>query len=440
MLRAAGLLAPVVAGIHVLHPSGRGRTSVYARVGSLGDPRPLLFALAEFALVGVVAGSVGLDRRSLYLGGAAVTLSLLAGVVLRHTVLEHGVFRPHPQADCHPDRRAARGRGPPPFQGVIGRERHPFRYSDPRSTMVIRAERVRRRYGETAALDGVSLSVEKGTVFVLAGPNGAGKTTLIRALTGTTRVDGTVELFGKPPSEVSGERIGLLPQEFAPADRLTARELVAYYGGLYDESRDVDTVLEDVGLTEAADTHYEDLSGGQKRRVCVGTALVNDPELLVLDEPTTGVDPAGRRELWGVIEGLAERGTTVVLTTHYMAEAERLADRVGLLADGRLVALGSPAELLERHGGADRLVVAVDDQGAAARALERADYHVLPDERHLAVGVGPEEIPAVVETLADAGVDYERLTWRQPDLEDVYLALAGVDVDPQELEREAVRA
>ena len=293
--------------------------------------------------------------------------------------------------------------------------------------MVIRAERVRRRYGETAALDGVSLSVEEGTVFVLAGPNGAGKTTLIRALTGTTRADGTVELFGKPPSEVSGERIGLLPQEFAPADRLTARELVAYYGGLYEESRDADAVLEDVGLTGAADTHYENLSGGQKRRACVGTALVNDPELLFLDEPTTGVDPAGRREMWNLVEGLADRGRTVVLTTHYMEEAEQLADEVGLLAGGQLVALGSPAELLERHGGSDRLVVEADDEGAAARALERGGYHVLPDERSLAVAVAPEEIPAVVEALTDAGVGYERLTWRQPTLEDVYLATTGTD-------------
>ena len=291
--------------------------------------------------------------------------------------------------------------------------------------MVICAERVRRRYGETVALDGVSLSIEEGTVFVLAGPNGAGKTTLIRALTATTRADGTVELFGRPPSEVSGERIGLLPQEFAPADRLTARELVAYYGGLYEDSRDVDAVLEDVGLTGAADTHYENLSGGQKRRACVGTALVNDPELLFLDEPTTGIDPAGRREMWDLVEGLVDRGRTVVLTTHYMEEAEQLADEVGLLSGGQLVALGSPAELLERHGGSDRLVVEADDEGAAARALERAGYHVLPDERSLAVAVTPEEIPAVVETLADAGVEYERLTWRQPTLEDVYLATTG---------------
>jgi len=293
--------------------------------------------------------------------------------------------------------------------------------------MVIRAERVRRRYGETVALDGVSLSVDEGEVFVLAGPNGAGKTTLIRALTGTTKADGAVELFGKPPSAVSGERIGLLPQEFAPADRLTARELLAYYGGLYEESRDVDAALEDIGLADSADTHYENLSGGQKRRACVGTALLNDPELLFLDEPTTGIDPAGRREMWNLVEELADRGRTVVLTTHYMEEAERLADEVGLLSGGTLVALGSPAELLERHGGSDRLVVEADDEGAATRALERNGYHVLPDERALAVGVGPGEIPDVVETLADAGVEYERLTWRQPGLEDVYLATTGTD-------------
>jgi len=304
--------------------------------------------------------------------------------------------------------------------------------------MVIRADSVRRRYGQTVALDGVSFAVEAGEVFALVGPNGAGKTTLIRALTGTTTVDGEVEVFGGPPADVAGERIGLLPQEFSPAGRLTARELVAYYGGLYDDARDAGAVLADVGLADSADTHYENLSGGQKRRACVGTALVNDPELLVLDEPTTGIDPVGRQELWALIEGLAERGTTVLLTTHYMAEAERLADRVGLLADGRLVALGSPAELVELHGGTDRLVIDADDEGAAARALEMEGYRVLPDERHLAVGVGPEEIPAVVETLSAAGVDYERLTWRQPGLEDVYLAVTGADVGAPAEAREVV--
>lgn len=294
--------------------------------------------------------------------------------------------------------------------------------------MVIRAEDVRRRYGDTVALDGVSLTVESGEVFALVGPNGAGKTTLIRALTGTTDAEGSIEVFGRPPTDVARHRLGVLPQEFAPASRLTARELVAYYARLYDDARDVDAVLADVGLTDSADTHYEDLSGGQKRRACVGTTLVNDPDLLVLDEPTTGIDPTGRRDIWELVGGLADGGATVLLTTHYMDEAQELADTVGLLASGRLAAVGSPGDLVARHGGESRLVVEATDGAAATRALERAGYHLLPDERHVAVPVDPGEISAVVETLDDADVTYDGLVWRQPSLDDVYVALTGTDV------------
>ncbi|MFT4923748.1 MAG: ABC-2 type transport system ATP-binding protein, partial [Haloarculaceae archaeon] len=137
------------------------------------------------------------------------------------------------------------------------------------------AEDLSRTYGETVALDGVSLSVPQGEVFALVGPNGAGKTTLVRALTGTTDAGGTVELFGQPPRDLDRERIGVLPQSFTPAERLTARELVAYYGGLYADARDPASVLADVGMAGDADTYYENLSGGQKRRTCVATALVN---------------------------------------------------------------------------------------------------------------------------------------------------------------------
>ena len=158
---------------------------------------------------------------------------------------------------------------------------------------VVVAEDLRRTYGDTVALDGVSLSLDAGEVFGLIGPNGAGKTTLVRALTGTTDAEGRVELLGRDPRSVDESRIGLLPQSFDPPERLTARELVAYYAGLYDEARDVDGVLRDVGLADADDTWYENLSGGQQRRVCVGTALVNDPEVLFLDEAPHRA-PAGR--------------------------------------------------------------------------------------------------------------------------------------------------
>ncbi|MFB6084570.1 MAG: ABC transporter ATP-binding protein [Halorientalis sp.] len=290
-------------------------------------------------------------------------------------------------------------------------------------TAAVVAEDVRRAYGDTTALDGVSLAVDEGDVFALIGPNGAGKTTLVRALLGTTDAEGTVEVFGEPPREVERSRLGSLPQSFDPPARLTARELLDYYGGLYDDARPVADVLDDVGLTDDADTWYEKLSGGQQRRVCVGTALVNDPDLLVLDEPTTGIDPAGRRALWRLIERLAAGGTTVFLTTHYMAEAERLADEVGLLADGRLVASDSPDGLIETHGGESRLVVDTDADPAITADL---DYPAeLADGRLTVHDVPPEEIGAVVAALDAAGASYDAIEWTEPDLEDVYLDLTG---------------
>ncbi|WP_255150337.1 ABC transporter ATP-binding protein [Halorarius halobius] len=300
------------------------------------------------------------------------------------------------------------------------------------------ARDVRKRYGETVALDGVSLAVDEGEVYGLIGPNGAGKTTLVRALTGTTAPEGEVELLGTRPADADPQRVGLLPQEFGPPERLTARELLDYYGGLYETARDTDAVLADVGLADAADTHYENLSGGQKRRVCVGTALVNDPDVLFLDEPTTGIDPQGRRDVWALVEELADAGTTVLLTTHYMEEAERLCDRVGLLADGRLVAAGPPDTLVAEYGGTPRVEVRADDEGAAAQALEAADYRLVPDERRLVVDdVAPEDVGRLADSLAEAGVEYDGLLWRRPDLEEVYLQLTGQTVgsggDPREV-------
>jgi ABC-2 type transport system ATP-binding protein len=292
------------------------------------------------------------------------------------------------------------------------------------------AEDVHRHYGDTVALDGVSLSVAEGEVFGLVGPNGAGKTTLVRALTGTTRCEGRVRVLGASPGGLDPSRLGLLPQSFHPADRLTARELIAAYAGLYDEARSVDAVLADVGLQDDADVWYENLSGGQQRRACVGTALVNDPDVLFLDEPTTGIDPAGRRSLWGLIERLAAGGTTVLLTSHSMGEIERLADRVGLLQDGRLVAVGTPAALIEAHGGDSLLVVDTGtdvDRTSLADALaadvtERDGGVVIRDVTLANVG-------DVVATLEGAGVDIDSFTWAEPDLEDVYLRLTGEPLD-----------
>ncbi|WP_418281700.1 ABC transporter ATP-binding protein [Halorubrum sp. DTA98] len=306
-----------------------------------------------------------------------------------------------------------------------------------RAEPAVVADGVRRSYGDVVALDGVDLSVGVGEVFGLIGPNGAGKTTLVRALTGTTAFEGDVRVFGSEPRDVDPARIGLLPQSFDPPERLTARELVAYYGGLYDDARDVAGVIRDVGLDGDADAWYETLSGGQKRRACVATALVNDPELLFLDEPTTGIDPAGRRSLHRLVERLAETGTTVFLTSHAMDEVERLADRVALLRDGRVVAVGEPAELIAEHGGRPRLDVTLE-AAATDEAVDRiadgvgGDVDVEATEDGLRiVGVRPEEIGAAVDALEAVGVAFESLTWSEPSLEDVYLRLTGEEYTPR---------
>jgi ABC-2 type transport system ATP-binding protein len=298
-------------------------------------------------------------------------------------------------------------------------------------TAVVDATDLEKRYGETVALSGASLSVEGGEVFALIGPNGAGKTTLVRALTGTTEPDtGTARILGDSPTAVDRGRLGVLPQEFSPPARLSARELLSYYAGLYNDPRDPDDVLADVGLVDAGETWYEDLSGGQQRRVCVGSALVNDPDLLFLDEPTTGIDPAGRRTVWGLIEDLAAGGTTVVLTTHDMAEAERLADRVGLLADGSLVAQGTPEALVREHGGSSRLTI---ETAVDADAFADLEYPVeraagsrgrTPDSGVVVRDIEPAAIGTVVDYLEARDIEYTELSWAEPDLEDVYLELA----------------
>ncbi|WP_121742535.1 ABC transporter ATP-binding protein [Natronorubrum halophilum] len=305
---------------------------------------------------------------------------------------------------------------------------------------VVEATALEKSYGETVALSGASISVASGEVFALIGPNGAGKTTLVRALTGTTEPDsGTARVLGEAPTAIDRDRLGVLPQEFSPPDRLSARELLSYYAGLYDDAREADDVLADVGLADAGETWYEDLSGGQQRRVCVGSTLVNDPDVLFLDEPTTGIDPAGRRTVWRLIEDLAAGGTTVVLTTHDMAEAERLADRVGLLADGSVIARGTPDALVREHGGSSRLTV---ETAAGLEAFADLEHPVErpergrsrsrnPDDAVVVRDIDPVEITAVVDFLEDRDLEYTGLTWAEPDLEDVYLELA----DETELER-----
>ena len=209
-----------------------------------------------------------------------------------------------------------------------------------------------KRYGDNHAVRGLSFEVMQGEVFAIVGPNGAGKTSTVEILEGHRRRSaGEVKVLGFDP-ETGGrafrERIGIVLQEAGMEDLFTARELISHYAGFYPSPLDVEEVIRFVGLQDKADERTRTLSGGQRRRVDLALGLIGDPDLIFLDEATTGFDPSARRQAWDLVAGLCRVGKTVILTTHYMEEAYRLADRIAVIADGRLVALGTPAELMQR--------------------------------------------------------------------------------------------
>lgn len=295
--------------------------------------------------------------------------------------------------------------------------------------MQVEAEDVHKSYADTVALDGVSLSVEEGEVFALVGPNGAGKTTLVRCLTGTTRpTSGEARLVGEPPEEADKTRVSVLPQEFSPPERLTPEELIEYYGSLYPDevTREAGALADEMGLSSSRGTRYADLSGGQKSRLKVAVSLVNDPDVLFLDEPTTGIDPEGREDVWRVVERLTEEGTTVFLTTHYMREVERLADRVALISQGRIAEVGETDAVVRSHAGKPRLVVRT--VGSVEKAIEALDDgHTTAEEDDALVfeGVSVDGIGDTLDALEAAGIEYDEVRWSEPGLEDAYLRLTG---------------
>ena len=225
----------------------------------------------------------------------------------------------------------------------------------------VEVDSVKKSYGDIKAVDGVSFSVNEGEVFALLGPNGAGKTTLIEIMEGLRkRDDGTVKVLGLDPwgnGYVLHRRIGVIPQDFTFFDKANPKEAVKYYADLFGVSADADTILREVVLDDSADILFENLSGGQKQKMGLALSLVNSAELLFLDEPTTGLDPNARRAIWDVIRGLKNKGKTVILTTHYLDEAEQLSDRVAIMNHGHIVAMGTPEEIIEVHGSGERLEI-----------------------------------------------------------------------------------
>ncbi len=296
-------------------------------------------------------------------------------------------------------------------------------------------EDLHKRYGDNHAVRGVSLSIEEGEVFAVVGPNGAGKTTTVEILEGhRQRTSGRVDVLGFDP-QTGGrrfrERIGIVLQEAGMDERFSARELLALYAGFYPHPRDIDEVIELVGLTGKAHEPTSTLSGGQRRRVDLALGLVGDPDLLFLDEPTTGFDPSARRQAWDVVAGLCQVGKTVLLTTHYMEEAHRLADRVAVIAAGELVALGSPDELVDQAAG-DRSVISFRlPAGIAATELPRVagTVTVHDDAVEIHTPVPTHDLAALTTWGVEHDVEFDALRLLRRSFEEVYLDLVGVGAE-----------
>jgi ABC-2 type transport system ATP-binding protein len=295
---------------------------------------------------------------------------------------------------------------------------------------VVSVRDLRKRYGSMEAVSGIDLQVRRGEIFAFLGPNGAGKTTTVEILEGfRERSSGEVNVLGVDPAHGDSDwrdRLGVVLQESAPEPGLSVRECLELYAGYYDAPRPIDETISLVGLDGKHEVRGEQLSGGQRRRLDVALALIGDPELIFLDEPTTGFDPSARRTAWDVVSGLRELGKTVFLTTHYMDEAEHLADRIAVIANGQIVATGTPQTL----GGRDHMPATVRFTLPPGIHLAGLPEPLQPRcELH-----GAETVTITTEApLSDLGLladwartgafDLPDLDVRRPSLEDVYLSL-----------------
>jgi ABC-2 type transport system ATP-binding protein len=275
---------------------------------------------------------------------------------------------------------------------------------------------LRKSYGSHEALRGIDFEIAAGEVFGLLGPNGAGKTTAIEILEGYRKRDaGEVEVLGADPQKAGSawrERIGVVLQSSSLYPGLTVRESLQVFGGYYDKPRDPDEVIEIIGLADKANTRCRTLSGGQKRRLDLGLGLIGDPDLLFLDEPTTGFDPGARRAAWDTIRNLRSLGTTILLTTHYLDEAEQLSDRVAVLREGRIIRVGTPEELT--------------GESAQTEIRFRLDGELVVETT-----TDPtRRLHELTSEALERGEELEGLEVKRPTLEDVYLELTA-DEEPE---------
>ena len=288
-----------------------------------------------------------------------------------------------------------------------------------------------KRYDDLLAVDDISFTVRTGELFAFVGPNGAGKTTTVEIIdTIRTPTSGTVRLLGLDVTKRKRDilpRIGVLPQGFTSFDRITVAETIQYYSRLFSRrNTDVEGLMALVNLEDKSKEQFQNLSGGLKQRLGIAVALVNDPEVVFLDEPTTGLDPRARREVWEVLVGLKKKGKTVFLTTHYMEEAELLADTVAIISKGRIIAMGSPEEIIQAN--AKYLVLTLKSADETALEIVRTmGFEPVPDDhRNITVNVEhSSDVRKILNALTDAEASFLTLDVRNPSLEAVFLELIG---------------
>jgi ABC-2 type transport system ATP-binding protein len=295
----------------------------------------------------------------------------------------------------------------------------------------IAVENLTKRYGDLWAVNDISFNVRTGEVFAFLGPNGAGKTTTVEIIETIRRpTSGTVRLLGMDVTTRKRDivpRIGVLPQGFSSFDRITVRETIQYYARLFSRrNTDVDGLIKLADLEDKSHDQFKNLSGGLKQRLGIAIALVNDPEVVFLDEPTTGLDPRARREVWDVLLSLKRNGKTVFLTTHYMEEAELLADTVAIISKGKIIAMGSPDELTARNANYLVLTLKAID-GALVEIIQKMGFEPVHD-RHKNITVRidhTDDIQKMLTAMKDAGASPLSLDVRKPNLEAVFLKLTG---------------
>jgi ABC-2 type transport system ATP-binding protein len=293
---------------------------------------------------------------------------------------------------------------------------------------------VKKYYGDIKAVDGVSFTVNKGEVFGLLGPNGAGKTTTIEIMEGLRKRDeGTVRVLGLDPWGNGYElhkKIGVIPQEFTFFEKASPREAVKYYADLFGVSVDPDEILKEVLLDDSATVLFENLSGGQKQKMGLALSLVNSPELLFLDEPTTGLDPNARRVIWEVIRGLQSKGKTIILTTHYLDEAQQLSDRVAIMNHGKIVAMGTSDEIIAEHGSEERLEIH-GNKKLADYIKANTELKVDFEGKDLICINLNEKIDALAALAAaeQSGLNWGEIQTRRDSLDDVFVKLVSGSMD-----------